>query len=126
MFCSKSAQDYFAHGNHGFQADSRLTQSSVAKDICSFVVKEVQQYVEQDNLLEQSSTADSILRLSAIIELDLEKAVPTVDRQVACYALAGIASRYIPENIQKSKSPKVITETGPLVDSEPKGRGFSK
>jgi len=94
LFRRKSVQDYFAHGNHGSQADSRLTQRGLSPDGCPFVAKEIQRYAEQENLLKQSSTVDS--DTPAFIELDIEKCFPTVHRQTTLDSLAGTASRDIP------------------------------
>jgi hypothetical protein len=94
IFRRKSVQDYFAHGNHGSQADSRLTQRGLSPDGCPFVAKEIQRYAEQENLLKQSSTIDSTT--PGIIELDIVTCFPTVERQATLDSLAGTASRDIP------------------------------
>ena len=94
IFRRKSVRDYFEHGNHGTQADSRLTQRGLSKDGCPFVAKEIQRYIEQENLIHQSDTVD--LNAPAILELDVEKCFPTVDRQATLDTLAGSASRDVP------------------------------
>ena len=115
IYKSKLVTIFYESGNHGTNADPRISQRGLSKDGCSYVVSKIQLLLEKADALntEESITANT----RAVIKTDIAKFFPSIDRQVLFDMHSGKASRDYPPFRKGDRLPTspILTAMLPLI-----------